>query len=469
MFKKFYILFLVAIVSSCRTPIISSTSSFSETSATHIDEQSFITSESFRVGVLLPLTGEASKIGQGLKQSTMLALEDMNNSNLILQFYDTHSSPEGARVAAENAINQRVKMIIGPLMSTEVAAISDITRRHDIPVITFSTNEAVLLDHIYTIGLLIEEQIDRIVSYATSQGKSRFALLIPDNANGIAVAKSALAATQKRGASVVKIAFYPPETTDFSEIIRQLSDFDSRSQPIKKEKQRLLALVKNGDSSAKQALKKLNLKETARGVDFDALIIPETGGRLKSAAAMFGYYDVFAPDVMFLGTSVWENTSLNNEAILNKAVYPRLSRNHNDYFNKKYMSLFGNYPNSLYAFAYDAVALSSVLARRNPSNLEQAITNPDGFSGINGVFRFFNNGKNQHSLDIIRITPSADVVIDSAPDNFAHQTQSSYDADIANLYDNMPPVIFGKDNAEAQNQIFGRQLNFSGNQNSDAY
>ena len=73
--------------------------------------------------MLLPLSGEAAKAGQGLKNATMIALEDMNNPNLILQYYDTKSSPEGARVAVENALNQQVRLIIGPLMSTSVEAI----------------------------------------------------------------------------------------------------------------------------------------------------------------------------------------------------------------------------------------------------------------------------------------------------------------------------------------------------------
>lgn len=460
MFKKIYILFLIICLSSCRSPLIISTGDFSDSAYTQIDEHTFITANSFRVGVLLPLTGEAAKIGQELKQATMLALDDMNNNNLILQFYDTQSSPEGARVAAENALNQQVKMIIGPLMSSEVEAISYQTRNRNVPVVAFSSNEKVLQNQVYTLGLLVEEQVERILSYAASKGRNRFALLIPDNSTGIAVAQSAVRAAPKHGGRVVRIAFYAPNTADFSDIVRQLSNFDNRAEPIKKEKKRLKALAQNGDAAAQKALRKLNLKETAEGVDFDAILIPESGSRLKSAAAMFGYYDVLAPDVMFLGTSVWENTGLNKETIMNKASYPRLSRTHSSYFNKKYHALFGHYPNGLAAFAYDAVALSSVLARHNPSNLDEAIINPDGFAGINGIFRFFADGKNQHSLDIMQITSSADVVVDAAPHKFTSAPYNFDSTDFVSEYENNPPLIFGKDNAEAQTLIFGRPLGF---------
>lgn len=456
-FKKFYVFALIAFLSACRSPSVTSEGSFSDSSP-QINEQAFITSQSFRVGVLLPLSGDAAKAGQGMKNATMIALEDMNNPNLILQYYDTKSTPEGARVAAENALNQQVKLIIGPLMSSSVEAISYQTRRQNVPVIAFSTNDEVLQNQIYTLGLLIEEQVNRIVGYAAVKGRSRFALLLPDNSTGIAVARAAVKAAKKHGGKVVRIAFYNPNTSDFSEIIRQLSDFEKRAEPVIKEKKRLKALAEQGDAEAKKALKKLSLKETDEGVDFDAVIIPESGGRLKSATAMFGYYDVFAPDVLFLGTSVWENTSLNKESTLNKAAYPILSRSHSAYFNRKYQSLYGNYPNGLFAFAYDAVALSSALARSNPSDLDAAITTPDGFVGINGVFRIFANGKNQHSLDIMEIRPQADVVVDQAPRKFLSAPEILDETDIGALYDGNPPLIFGKDKNEAQQIIFGKTL-----------
>ena len=142
----------------------------------------------FRVGMLLPLSGEASKYGQGLKNAALMALDDVQNDNLILQFYDTQSTASGARVAVENAIAQNASLIIGPLMSTSVNAIKDETTYKDIPVIAFSTNESVLEPQVYTLGLLVDEQVNRIISYAASQKRSRFALLLPDNQTGIAIA-----------------------------------------------------------------------------------------------------------------------------------------------------------------------------------------------------------------------------------------------------------------------------------------
>lgn len=322
------------------------------------------------------------------------------------------STPEGAQEAAENALKQKAQMIIGPLTGTSVRAISDETKAGGVPVVAFSTDSGALQNSVYTLGLLVEEQVNRIIAYAAGRGRRSFALLVPDNSTGIAAAQAAVKATAGSEARVVKIAFYPPKSTDFSEIIRQLSDYDRRTGGTNREKNRLKALAAKGDAEAARALKKLAAKGAEESVDFDAVLIPESGARLKSAAAMFGYYDVFSPQVKFLGTSVWENTRLNRESTLIGSWYPAMSRTHNAYFNKKYHALFNEYPQSLYAFAYDAVALASALARNNPADIDAAITTGDGFVGISGMFRILPDGKNEHSLDIIEVTRSGDVVVD---------------------------------------------------------
>lgn len=70
--------------------------------------------------------------------------------------------------------------------------------------------------------------------------------------------------------------------------------------------------------------------------------------------------------------------------------------------------MFGEKPHSLYSLAYDAVALAASLSKKGNENLNSAITAPEGYIGINGVFRLFANGTNEHSLDIVEITENGD-------------------------------------------------------------
>jgi hypothetical protein len=50
------------------------------------------------------------------------------------------------------------------------------------------------------------------------------------------------------------------------------------------------------------------------------------------------------------------------------------------------------------------------------------LTNPSGFAGIDGVFRFRLEGTNERGLAVLRVTPSGGQVISPAPKSFAPGT-----------------------------------------------
>ena len=404
----------------------------------------------FRTAMLLPLSGKAEAYGKGLQNAAMLAVEDSNNPALVVEFYDTQATPDGARRAASKALEGGARLILGPLTSDEVSAISPIARSEDVPVIAFTSSSAVLDEGVYTLGLLGGEQINRVIGYAAKEGRKRIAVLVPDTPTGIKEARSAVIAAAQNDASVVKIGFYPPQTVDFAELIKELISFEEISAEINAQKEQLSALAKAGNEKAAQKLKMLKTTYTTGELDFDAVLIPETGNRLKAIVSTFGYYDISYPKVLFMGTSLWENNSLNKETMLYNGVYPVISRVQNEYFNAKYESLFGSRPNLIFSFGYDGVLLASALASKNQDNLEANITSPSGYIGINGAFRLLKDGGNQHSLDIVKVTASGPVVVDPAKDLASKppytQMHGSYTVE--------KPQIFGKDAATAYELLF---------------
>lgn len=375
--------------------------------------------QAFRVGVLLPLTGSAAKMGEGMKNAAQLALIDAKNPNLVLQFYDTQSSESGARIAIENAISGQSKLIIGPLLSSNLRAIAPRVSSQNIPVISFATNADILGNNIWTLGLTTDEQIERIMSYSILTGRNRFALLLPDNTTGQAVLKAAKKSAETYGAEIARSTFYAPDTSDFSATLKEMTNYNARASRLNAHKSALQQRARSGDTNAQRELKTLGKHDAGGEVDFDAVIIAEGGAKLKSAISMFGYYDVNYPKVLFMGTSIWEGTSLNNEEAAINSIYPALSRNYSQYFTNKYQSFYEEKPNSLYALAYDAVALSSKLTNlKNPKDISAAIIKKDGYAGINGNFRFLDNGHSEHSLDIYQVQRSGDIAIDFAPKKF---------------------------------------------------
>lgn len=460
MLKKFSAVLLcfgLIACSSTRGPKVADRGGIQEFNS-DVSEINISSSDSFRVGMLLPLSGPAARHGQGLRNAAMVALDDINNPNLIVQFYDSKGTPEGARTAVKNAISQKANIIVGPLMSTEVQAIANETIYQGVPVIAFSTAQEVLQPTVYTMGLLVEEQVDRIMSYVAQKGRSRFALLIPDNSTGNAVAKAAFKSARKNNVAVTVVGYYKPGTSDFSGIIKEMTDYGTRHGAVVRKKAELEARAKSGDASAAQELKRLKTKEGIGELDFDAVLIPESGAKLTAAISMFAYYDAAYPDVQFLGTSIWETGKFNNETAIVKSLFPAISRAHSAYFAGKYNSVFGERPSSLYSFAYDAVALTNQLAKQPPENINQAITKPEGYIGINGAFRFFEDGSNQHSLDILEIRPSGNVVVDAAPKNFNNDISHEKLPPVDVYSGFAAPKIYGKNRQSAEIAIFGSLL-----------
>lgn len=471
--KKYVFIFLGLLLSGCQST--STTSSprisgydqrfndldFNSPSISLIGNLPQEEDNNFRVGMLLPLSGKAEKYGQGLKNAALMALDDVKTDNLILQFYDTRSTSSGARIAIENALAQNSKLILGPLMSSSVQAIEETTTSRDVPVIAFSTNTSVLQPQVYTLGLLVDEQVERIVGYAARQGRKRLALLLPDNDSGITIAKAAIAAAQKNNITVSKIAFYPPETTDFSASVKALTDYDERSARLARVRSSLKKQANAGNVNAEKALKRLERIQALGDVDFDAVLIPESGVRLKSALAMFGYYDVYSPKVRFLGTAIWDTTDMSRETMAHGSWYPALSKSHGAYFASKYNDVFGEKPASIYSLAYDAVALSAALARKQTTDLNPVITSPEGYIGINGVFRLFEDGYNQHSLDIVELGSDGEKVVDEAPKNFSGNLHGHTQNNIVIDEFYQAPVIYGKNPEAVQIAVYGQVLDYA--------
>ena len=172
---------------------------------------------------------------------------------------------------------------------------------------------------------------------------------------------------------------------------------------------------------------------------------------------MFGYYDVSYPDVLFLGTTVWENTNLSKETTLYHGVYPEMSRVHNDYFNKKYQDYFGEAPNQLYSFAYDSIALASALSRKSSNNLNELITAEDGYIGINGAFRIMDDGTNRHALNIMEVTAEGPKVISQAAKKFDTVEKNNF-----SNYVQPMPKIYGKNQVEAERLLFQPEPQYEG-------
>jgi branched-chain amino acid transport system substrate-binding protein len=90
-------------------------------------------------------------------------------------------------------------------------------------------------------------------------------------------------------------------------------------------------------------------------------------------------------------------------------------------FAKRYRAKFNTDPPRLATLAYDAVSLVAALARTQGGQhfSETALTNPSGFNGADGVFRFRPEGPNDRGLAIMQISKGVASPLSPAPHSFA--------------------------------------------------
>ncbi len=374
-----------------------------------------------KVGLLLPLSGRYARIGQAMLNAAQLALFDVADEDFALVVRDTGGTPDGAAEAMRGALAENVRLILGPLFATSVTAVADQARAAQVPVITFSNDRDVGGFGVYVMGLAPQPQIDRLVGYAKSQGLGRFAVMAPSSPYGRAVVSAMQDAVLRHGVELSRVVTYPPDSGDLTLEVRNLADYDARHQALL-DQRRLLAA--RGDDAAKLALKRLDGLETLGQPDFDALILPEAGKRLQVIAPSLAYYDVDPAEVRFMGTSIWEDASLGAEPSLAGGWFTAPQPELWQAFAGRFKDTFGEDPPRVASLTYDATALAAVLARGAADSAEPffyddiMLSQPSGFAGIDGVFRFLPDGTIERHLAVLRLERGGYEVIDPAPQSF---------------------------------------------------
>ena len=151
-------------------------------------------------------------------------------------------------------------------------------------------------------------------------------------------------------------------------------------------------------------------------------MIPESGLKLRALAAMLPFFDV--TNVQLLGTGEWDGAELGLEPDLVGGWYAAPQPELRIEFERRYRTLFGQPPPRLATLAYDAVALAAALSRiqGRPAFDTATLTNPNGFAGMDGVFRFNQNGVVERALAILEVTQDGSVVRVPAAQSFTPGT-----------------------------------------------
>jgi ABC-type branched-subunit amino acid transport system substrate-binding protein len=333
-----------------------------------------------KVGLILPLSapGNAGVAAQSMKNAAEMALAEFQNPNIQLLIKDDGGNPQGAQQGTQQTLDEGAEIILGPLFAASVPATAQLARTRGVSVIAFSTDSSVAGRGVYLLSFLPESDVNRIIEYSASIGKRSFAALLPENAYG----------------NVVEAAFKPA---------------------VGRRGGRLVAFEKYGADRAGAA------RNVAQALgQADALFIADDGDSVVSVADALTAASANLRNIQLLGTGLWDNPRVYASPALQGGLYaapdPAGFRN----FSARYRAKFGSDPVRTATLAYDAVALVAALARTHgPQRFSpEVLTNPSGFAGIDGLFRFRADGTNERGLAVMKVATGGGVPVAGSPKSF---------------------------------------------------
>jgi ABC-type branched-subunit amino acid transport system substrate-binding protein len=352
-----------------------------------------------KVAVLLPLSGPNADLGKAMLEAAQLALFTTGNDRLTLIPRDTTGTAGGAASAAQAVIADGAKLILGPLIADEVVAVRPIAQAANVNVIAFATKTEVAGGNVFLMGFLPRQEVAREVSFAHDQGMSKFAALAPNTPYGHLMGDSLKEITTSEGGAVTRVEYFDPRLPDITTSIKHLLPGAAAAQP----------------GAAADAA-----PPAGGGAPFDALLLPEGGDRLKQIADQLKAAGVDPTQTRLLGSGLWDDPSIVGDPALAGGWFAASPPEARHDFEGRYQAAYGHPPPRLASLAFDAAALAAVLSKSDGPDpfSAQAIQNPSGFTGVDGLFRFGPQGLVQRGLAVLEVDPGGDKVVSPAPQNF---------------------------------------------------
>ncbi|HEY8008234.1 MAG TPA: penicillin-binding protein activator [Methylocella sp.] len=335
-----------------------------------------------RVALIVPLTQASgpSVVGTSLRNAAELAYLEAGGNDITLLVRDDHSNPEGARAAAAAAVSEGAEIVIGPLFASSVREVGKAARTAGKPVIAFSTDTSTAGQGLFLLSFLIENYVDRIVDFAASKGKKSIAALIPENDYGRVAEAEFQQAAARDNIRVMSIEHYQPKT--MAEAVRKIAALHDQ---------------------------------------IDALFIPEQADAMEAMSQALAAAGINGKQVQILGTGLWNDARVLKLPALQGAWFAAPENGGFNAFVERYRAKYHTDPTRIATLAYDAVSLAAALAHTQGSQRysQNVLTNPSGFNGADGVFRFRADGTNERGLSVLQINDGTAAPISPAPHSFS--------------------------------------------------
>ncbi|MCT4575384.1 MAG: penicillin-binding protein activator, partial [Alphaproteobacteria bacterium] len=397
------------------------------------DDKKNLEDTNYKIGLLLPLSGDAKEVGESMLKAAELSLFRSNNKNISLIIEDTKGTSIGTKISTQLAISKGADIILGPLFSETTEVAKKIAKKNNIRIISFSNNWALADNNTFLMGFMPYYQIHKILDFAISKNKKDIAVILPNNTYGDLVDNIL---RDKKDLNIVKKETLD-DMTNVQDFIKEFSGYNERKERLDSEiefyqsyldeleileeeiqnkdtikqmtndefftKYSKYKEIKASKNILQDKIDELKEQGTEEDLNFNAVLIPFGGDKLREIASLLSYYEISPKKAKYLGTGLFDDKTLNDEPSLIKAWYATPFSKSLSVFEKNYIKSFNNNPIRISSIAYDAVSLIAELNKVGLKPTYRNLTSKSGFLGIDGLFKFNSNGLIERELSVMEI------------------------------------------------------------------
>ena len=351
-----------------------------------------LANEKIRIGLLVPLTGKNSEIGQSIIKSTRLAINTINNASIEIIPKDTQSNPEVTLKAAKELANSGIKIVVGPVFNESLIYLDELS---ELTFLALTNKNDNFSKNIINAGINATSQLNAIKKFIELNEIKKTIFLTPDVGFKNEIEK----AISNSKIKILENYIYNTDPTKLTKQIEKITRYEIRKQNLEDEINRL---EKSEQSNKELLIERLKKRDTLGSVKFDSVVISDFDESLKSVTTSLLYTDITPKEKYFITLNQWFDESLLKETSSQPLYFPSANKDNYDEFSNEYFEKYNQYPNQLSFLSYDLVGLVYYLILQNESVIDKKMfTKKTLFKGKVGVFEIKNN-KINHILNFYK-------------------------------------------------------------------
>ncbi|WP_170789751.1 penicillin-binding protein activator [Ruegeria lacuscaerulensis] len=347
------------------------------------------TSKPVPVALLVPAgsanSGDAA-LARSLENAARLAMADLQNVQIDLRVYDTQGNSGTASAAAQRAVAEGAKIILGPVYAQAANSAGLAVLNNNVNVLSFSNNTSIAGGNVFVLGPTFDNTANRLVNFAGSQGK-----------NGMVIVHSNDAAGQL-GQSAIARALSTSRVNNAGTV-----GYDRSQQGVINSVPTIKATV------------------DAAGAD-SIILTATTAGALPLLSQLLPEAGVSPTITQYIGLTRWDIPAQTLELPgVQGGWFALPDPAKAQAYRQRYNNTYGEAPHPISGLAYDGIAAIGALVSQGKADAltASALTQNAGFQGVGGIFRLRPDGTNERGLAVATIQNKQVVVIDPAPQSFS--------------------------------------------------